>query len=61
MSVDPSDTGRGDVRYCLVLPRKLYDDVRELARSKHPYPMAAIFRDGAKLVIERERRLQEDK
>ena len=48
------------MRYCLVLPRKLYDDVRELARSKH-YPMAAIFRDGAKLVIERERRLQEDK
>ena len=60
MSVDPSDTGRGDVRYCLMLPRKLYDDMRELARSKR-YPMAAIFRDCAQLMIERERRLQEDK
>ena len=46
---------RGDkVKYCLEVPRSLYDAVRELAQRKH-YPMAAVFRDGAKLIVDHER------
>ena len=43
-----------DVKYCLMIPRGLLDQVRELAKSKR-YPMAAIFRDGASLILEREK------
>lgn len=47
-------TLKGDkVKYCLELPRPLHEQVRALAQRKH-YPMAAIFRDGAALILDRE-------
>ena len=46
---------KGDkVKYCLELDRPLHEQVRALARRKH-YPMAAIFRDGVKLILDRDR------
>ena len=42
------------VKYCLMVDRGLYEAIRELAQQKR-YPMAAIFRDGAALILERGR------
>ena len=41
------------VKYCLELDRPLHEQVRALARRKQ-YPMAAIFRDGAAVILDRE-------
>ena len=43
------------VRYCFEMDRALYEAVRSVAQAKE-YPMAAIFRDGVKLILEREQR-----
>ena len=45
---------RKKVRYCMQLPAELYDEVLSLAQRKN-YPMAAIFRDGASLILERDK------
>ena len=42
------------VKYCLMVDRGLYEAIRELAQQKR-YPMAAIFRDGASLILERDK------
>ena len=43
-----------NVKYCLMVDRPLYDAVRVLAQRMR-YPMAAIFRDGAALILDRDK------